>query len=124
MNCLMVDPSDFDIWARVDVGASLAVAEWLAKNLAISKIDAFRAISPAMKASQYIQIYSGYGWSELPKLLENLPPFVLSGTAAFAKVDCSPEYKVSYCEEHKLYHRPAGCPICSGNYIHEGCRGG
>ncbi|WP_158677519.1 hypothetical protein [Chromobacterium vaccinii] len=123
MNKLINDPSDFDIWARVDMGASSAVAEWLAQRLGVSKMEAFRSLSPAVKAGQYIQIYTGYGWSELPKLLENLPPFVLPGTAVFAEMDCSPEYKVSYCEEHKLYHDPAQCPICSGSYIHEGYRG-
>ncbi|MDK2126888.1 hypothetical protein [Parachitinimonas caeni] len=122
MNELMNDPADFDIWAKVEVSASSFVAEWISSQLSITKMEAFRAISPAVKAGRYIQIYTGYGWNELPKLLGALPSFALNETAVFTEHDCSPDYKVSYCELHKLYHHPIQCPICSGNYIHEGHR--
>ena len=122
MGELITDPADFDIWAKVKSDASPLVADWIAKQASISKIDAFRVISPAVKAERYIQIYSGYGWNDLPTLLGSLPSFVVEGSAVMTEQDCSPDYKVQYCELHKLYHRPVQCPICSGHYIHEGRR--
>ena len=120
MNELLNDPADFDVWAKVQSDASSAVAQWLADHLSISKADAYRAISPAVKSGKYIQLFTGYGWNSLLGLMAQLPEFVQTGTAVFAEQDCSPDYSVEYCEMHHLYHHLGRCPVCEGNYIHEG----
>jgi predicted 3-demethylubiquinone-9 3-methyltransferase (glyoxalase superfamily) len=65
MSILIEDPSDFDIWAKIRANDSLAFAEWLADRFGISKTDAFRVISPAVKGGKYVQVLSGYGWNSL-----------------------------------------------------------
>jgi hypothetical protein len=119
---LINDPADFDIWAKVDKNALISVVDWVSKQKSASRLEVLRAISPSIKKDKYIQVYGGYGWNELPKLLNSLPSFIENGSAVMTEQDCSPDYNVDYCKTHNLYHRPSQCPICIGNYIHEGHR--
>lgn len=122
MTIIMNDPAEFDIWAKVNKDSSKLVASWLADQLSIGMMDAYKVISPEVKSGKYVQIFTGYGWNNLPRLLDNLPDFVVAGSAVFAEEGCSPDDPVVFCDLHKLYHNPGSCPICSGNYIHEGHR--
>lgn len=119
---IITDPSEFDIWSKVNNDSSKLVACWLADQLSIGMMDAYKVISPEVKSGKYVQIFTGYGWNNLPGLLDNLPDFVVGGSAVFAEEGCSPDYPVDFCESHKLYHHPGPCPVGSENYIHEGHR--
>lgn len=123
MNEIIIDePVDFDIWARVDRSMIKNILDWLYVSQKISRSDAFRFIFPKIALNEYMRIYAGYGWDDLQGLINNLPPFVIFGTAVLTEQDCSPDYTVDYCNLHKLYHREGRCPICTDNYIHKGYR--
>ena len=122
MSIIMDDRSDFDIWAKIKIDSAKLISNWLAERLSVSSLDAYKAVSPAVKAGRYVQIYTRYGWEALPKLLEGIPNFIIPNTAVFTEQDCSPDYDVDYCDMHMLFHQRGPCPICSGNYFRDGHR--
>jgi hypothetical protein len=49
MNEPINNPSDFEIWAKVDKNALTSVVAWVSKQKSVSRLEGLRAISPSIK---------------------------------------------------------------------------
>lgn len=110
------DPPDFDLWCALD-GTPMAAAKWIAADRSIAVLDAYHAIRYALEVSGHIQIFTGRGWSDLPRLKRELPPFVDQASAMVSESSFHPLRCRSHCEQHALWYVSEHCPICEGLYI-------
>lgn len=118
----LYDPSDFSIWAKVHADKLSSFLSWASKEYGIPVLEAHKIFHESIKNGDIVQIYSGYGWDDIPELLRNMPDFVVKGTELVSASEAEPCDLANYCEIHHVYYRGRECPVCSGDIIHHGHR--
>ncbi|MFC4158791.1 hypothetical protein [Chitinimonas lacunae] len=116
------NPADFGVWGRVYPEKMSAFRSWIAADLGISQLTAQKIFGAAAKDSGLVQFHSGYGWLEIPFLLENLPDFIEAETILVSVSDVQPTGGEGHCKIHNVFFGKGTCPVCSGNIIHRGRR--
>jgi len=115
-------PVDFGLWGYISHGKAAKFRSWVSKDLGISEMAAHQKFGASVRDSDLIQFHRGYGWLEVPLLLEEVPDFIIKQSVKISVSDINPEKGANYCEIHSLYHGKGVCPVCSGNIIHRGRR--
>lgn len=114
-------PVTFGVWGRIKPGKTAEFRAWVAKDLKISELTAHQFFGN-QKPPKLVQFHSGYGWLEVPALLDNIPEFIEEESVAVSVTDIYPSENSAYCEIHKIYYGRGDCPVCTGDIIHRGRR--
>lgn len=116
-------PFNFGIWIKIKPGESSSLRKWLAVDLGISELMAHQLFVRALNEDSLVEIHTGYGWLEIPKLIAELPSFVDQSQVLVSVSHVIPSRSVDYCDSHQVYYWKGDCPVCSDDYISLGrCR--